>query len=202
MASNTGQSCPPTLNLRSFPSAASSKQLAGSTCCKNSIYLQRRAALVDSLLKASARPCFSGLPESLLVSVELAHFGGREPTWGQGRQLFVKGERDQQLVREPHSIRLHRMAAPEEKIRDLGLLRVPSTRHAVSVNPAARTSGGRPRCKTPAHIIVRDAPTRHRPQRRRSKRSVRRHRRRHHSERPTGYYRDRSTPHEYRSFGP
>jgi hypothetical protein len=105
-------------------------------------------------LKASARPCFaSGLHDSVLVRVKLAHLGGREATWGQGRQLFVDGQRGYQVVREPHSIRLHRMAAPEEKIRDLGLLRVSSARHAVSVqpNPPTHERGGRAPCNNHAH---------------------------------------------------
>jgi hypothetical protein len=95
--------------------------------------------------------------------VKLAHLGGREATWGQGRQLFVDGQRGYQVVREPHSIRLHRMAAPEEKIRDLGLLRVSSARHAVSVQPNPPTheqGGGRP--ATTTHIVVGHAPARHR----------------------------------------
>ena len=44
MASNTGQSCPPTLNRRSFSSKSSSKQFVGSTFFRKSMYLRTGAA--------------------------------------------------------------------------------------------------------------------------------------------------------------
>jgi hypothetical protein len=98
----------------------------------------RRASRARWKGQALAAPAMHSEHESersVLIGVVLAHLGGREPARRQGRQLALERERLQQLVRQPHPVRLQRVVAPEEEVPDLRLLHSFGSPRVVLVRP-------------------------------------------------------------------